>query len=143
MAELYRLPDGTTTSDLEHYATVWSETGKKLGKILGAEPIGFDPYFAFANGNRLSREAGMRLLEIVYPTPGKLTLLEVNEELRQGGEWLGAARQWMQSNIKGGDTLTWSSGEPVYVPFCKLEELSLKVAQTAVYQERYRPKRFQ
>lgn len=138
MSEIYGLPNGTTTSDIEHYAKVWSETGKKLGRILGVEPIGFDPYFAFANGNRLSREAGMRLIEAIQPVPGMLSMLEVNDELSKGGEWLGAARNWMQSNIKGGDTLTWSSSEPVYVPFCKLEELALKVAQAAVYHERYK-----
>lgn len=142
MSEIYGLPDGTTTYDIDQYAKVWSNTGKKLGKILGVEMIGFDPCFTFSNSNNLSHEAGLRLLDIVYPTPEKLTLLEVNEELRRGGEWLSAARNWMQNNIRGGDTLKWSSNEPIYVPFCKLEELALKVAQTAVYQERYKLKRF-
>lgn len=59
-------------------------------------------------------------------------------ELSNGGEWLGAARSWMQSNVPRGDTLTWSSGEPVTLPFCKLEELALRVAVAAVDAERER-----
>lgn len=47
---------------------------------------------------------------------------------RRGGRWLSMARTWMQSNIRGGDTLSWSSGELVTVPFCKLEELALEAA---------------
>ena len=30
---------------------------------------------------------------------------QVRSELAQGGEWLGAARNWMQHNIKDGDRL--------------------------------------
>jgi hypothetical protein len=62
--------------------------------------------------------------------------LKVHDELSKGGEWLGAARRWLQSNVKGGDTLCWSSGETVHIPFCKLEEYALKVAVAAVAEER-------
>lgn len=62
--------------------------------------------------------------------------LKIYEELKSGGDWLGAARRWMQSNIHRGDTLCWSSGEMVSMPFCKLEELAQKVAIAAVAEDR-------
>lgn len=63
-------------------------------------------------------------------------LLEIYTELRNGGEWLAASRRWLQSNIRNGDTLKWSSGEMVQLPFCKFEELAIKVATAAVAEER-------
>jgi len=65
-----------------------------------------------------------------------MTKFEVALELKSGGEWLGAARSWMQSNIHRGDTLCWGSGEPVQLPFCKLEEFALHVAAAAVAEDR-------
>ena len=62
--------------------------------------------------------------------------LKVHDELSKGGEWLGTARRWLQSNVKGGDTLCWSSGEAVHIPFCKFEEFALKVATAAVAADR-------
>ncbi len=47
---------------------------------------------------------------------------------RNGGTWLSKAREWMQSNIRFGDTLTWGSNETVHVAFGKLEELALEAA---------------
>jgi len=61
---------------------------------------------------------------------------EVYQELANGGQWLAAARSWMQSNIRNGDTMTWGSPEMVQVPFYKLEELALRVATAAVAAER-------
>lgn len=62
----------------------------------------------------------------------------VRKELEGGGAWLGAARTWMQWNIPGGDTLTWSSTHPVTIPFCKLQELALEVAAAAIEADRKR-----
>ncbi len=62
--------------------------------------------------------------------------IKIYSELRQGGEWLGSARSWMQSNIPRGDTICWSSGELVSIPFCKLEEFAMAVAVAAVAEER-------
>jgi hypothetical protein len=62
--------------------------------------------------------------------------IAIYQELKSGGAWLGAARSWMQSNVKNGDTLTWGSGETVQLPFCKLEELAMRVAIAAVEEER-------
>lgn len=62
--------------------------------------------------------------------------IAIYHELKEGGAWLAAARGWMQSNVKNGDTLTWGSGETVHIPFCKLEELAMRVAIAAVEEER-------
>lgn len=62
--------------------------------------------------------------------------IAIYNELKSGGQWLGAARSWMQSNIKNGDTLTWGSGEPVSIPFCKLEEFAMRVAIAAIEEDR-------
>ena len=68
--------------------------------------------------------------------------LEILGELHKGGEWLCAARRWMQSNVRNGDMLTWGSGEPVTIPFWKLEELALRVAVAAVAEDRAKRARF-
>lgn len=62
--------------------------------------------------------------------------VEIQDSLRRGGAWLGAARSWMQSNVPRGDTLTWGSAEPITIPFYKLEELALRTAQAAVEEDR-------
>ena len=66
--------------------------------------------------------------------------IKVYEELSQGGEWLGAARRWLQSNVLRGDTMFWSDPTPVSIPFCKLEEFALRVAMAAVEEERRKVK---
>lgn len=65
-----------------------------------------------------------------------MNVLAVMQELKQGGDWLGAARSWMQSNVQRGDTLSWGSSETVHIPFCKLEEMALRVAAAAVAADR-------
>lgn len=62
--------------------------------------------------------------------------VDLDKELQKGGEWLGAARNWMQCKVPRGDTLTWGSGEAVSIPFCKLEELALVTAKAAVLADR-------
>lgn len=79
--------------------------------------------------------------ETVQEPPGREAsaherLVSVADELRHGGKWLGAARTWMQSNIRNGDTMIWSSAEPVQIPFCKLEEFARHVAIHAVAEDR-------
>ena len=63
-------------------------------------------------------------------------LISLTNRLKKGGEWLGRLRSWLQSNIHRGDTLCWSSGELVSVPFCKFEELGLAVSISAVQEDR-------
>ena len=74
------------------------------------------------------------LIEPVVSVP--VSHATVYEELKCGGNWLGAARQWMQTNIKGGDVMLWNSTELVQIPFYKLEELAQKVAVAAVAADR-------
>ena len=62
--------------------------------------------------------------------------LDLEVELQKGGDWLGAARAWMQSNIKDGDTLFWSSSQMVSLPFCQLEVFARRVALAAITSER-------
>lgn len=62
--------------------------------------------------------------------------LSVRQELARGGAWLGSAREWMQSNVKYGDTLTWGSDELIHIPFRKLEELAMEAAVAAVEEDR-------
>jgi len=64
--------------------------------------------------------------------------MDLRKELERGGPWLGAARSWMQSNIRGGDTLCWSSQELVSIPFCMLEDFALRVAEAAIVEDRKR-----
>ena len=61
---------------------------------------------------------------------------QVKVELSRGGDWLGAARIWMQHNVTGGDTILWSSTTPVSIAFCDLEEFAKTVAIAAVVAER-------
>jgi hypothetical protein len=62
--------------------------------------------------------------------------IEVRNEIAKGGEWLSAARTWMQSNVPRGDTLCWGDRQPVLVPFAALEDLARAVAVAAVLAER-------
>ena len=61
-----------------------------------------------------------------------MNLFEAKESLKNGGEWLSAARQWMQSNVRGGDTMLWSDTTLVSIPFCQLEQLALHAASGAL-----------
>ena len=74
---------------------------------------------------------------------GFALLAELSEELSKGGEWLAAARTWMQSNIPRGDSITWGSTEPVKVTPRQLEELATKVALYVLFEERTRVKSIQ
>lgn len=62
--------------------------------------------------------------------------MKIALELKDGGEWLGAARRWMQSNIPRGDTICWGSAELVQIPFRELEGFALRVAAAAVAEDR-------
>lgn len=52
----------------------------------------------------------------------------IRESLRRGGKWLGKAREWMQSNVRNGDTMTWGEETPVSVTFADLERLAFEAA---------------
>jgi hypothetical protein len=62
--------------------------------------------------------------------------MEVYTKVSKGGAWISKAREWMQSNVPRGDTLTWGSGEPVMIPFYKLEDFAREVAIAAIIEDR-------
>ena len=63
---------------------------------------------------------------------------DIYDEVKGGGEWLGAARTWLQSNVRNGDSMNWSSMEQVSVPFCDFEDFAREVAIAAIKQDRKR-----
>jgi hypothetical protein len=62
--------------------------------------------------------------------------IELALRLKDGGEWLGAARSWAQRHIPRGDTLTWNSSEYVSIRFCDLWDMAEKVALAAILEDR-------
>ena len=72
----------------------------------------------------------------IKQSKNNINMIDIHEELKHGGKWLSAARGWMQSNIKDGDTICWNSAKLVNIPFCDLESFALHVAKAAVADER-------
>lgn len=62
--------------------------------------------------------------------------IDIENEIKSGGEWLRAARIWIQHNIRGGDELVWSSNKTVDIRFCDLEEYARTVAAAAIAEDR-------
>lgn len=60
----------------------------------------------------------------------------VLKELKIGGEWLGAARRWIQWNVQGGSILNWDSPATISFRFSDFTELAREVAVAAILQER-------
>lgn len=58
--------------------------------------------------------------------------MKVYSYIQKGGKWLSSSREWMKSNVRCGDILAWGSGEPVTLPFCKLEDIAMTSAIVAV-----------
>lgn len=56
------------------------------------------------------------------------------ELLRQGGEWLGAARSWLQWHTRNGDQVTWGSGDLIepQLSVRQIEDLASEVAAAAM-----------
>lgn len=51
-------------------------------------------------------------------------LLTRYDLLEEGGEWLGAARNYLKSHIRGGDTCIWSSADFLSMAVFQIEELA-------------------
>jgi hypothetical protein len=64
--------------------------------------------------------------------------------LKQGGEWLGAARRWLQWNTHNGDRVTWGSEEVLHPPLTvrQVEELAAHVAAATLNEYRIRNAEF-
>lgn len=66
---------------------------------------------------------------------------EIRASLTFGGDWLRAARVWLQWNVPMGDQLQWGSNQPVTLSVAQLEEFALEVATSAVEADREERKR--
>jgi hypothetical protein len=64
----------------------------------------------------------------------------IEEEIRLGGPWMGAAHSWMQWNIFSGDRLEWGSNQEVSLTVKQIESLCRDVAVAAIRSERIREK---
>lgn len=73
--------------------------------------------------------------EWVGPIPEPRKIVPCN---LKGGKWLGAAREWIQWNVVGGDSVTWGSNEILRTDFTPkmIEDLAAHVAAAAVNEER-------
>lgn len=67
---------------------------------------------------------------------------EVRASLTFGGDWLRAARVWIQWNVPMGDQLQWGSNQPVTLSVAQLEEFALEVATIAVESDRENKSRY-
>ena len=56
-----------------------------------------------------------------------------SEYTKMGGEWLGAARSWVQWNCRNGNSVTWGSGDVLSPPLTirQVEDLAARVADAA------------
>jgi len=64
-------------------------------------------------------------------------LVEKSEVKKQGGNWLKAARHWMQWNCLNGDSVTWGSDEVLrtrqgHITVKHIEDLAAEVAAVAI-----------
>lgn len=55
-----------------------------------------------------------------------------HEVARWGGQWLGAARTWLQSNLPNGDLLTWGSGNVLTMTVAQFEDAAAHIAAAAI-----------
>ena len=59
------------------------------------------------------------------------------ERLRKtGGSWLGAAREYLQWNIKDGDRVTWGSQDTITMTVAQFEEAAACIAAAAITENR-------
>ena len=66
------------------------------------------------------------------------TKYQIKKELQMGGDWLGAAHEWMQWNLRNGSTVHWGSHEEVCLSVHDIEQFALTVAVATTWQERIR-----
>jgi hypothetical protein len=62
--------------------------------------------------------------------------IESNNEIdlkKNGGDWIGAARSWIQSNVQNGSNLTWGSDDICpHMTVRKIEDLATRVAEASI-----------
>lgn len=59
---------------------------------------------------------------------------EIRKALQNGGEWLGAARNWLLWHKDPQGHLTWGSVDEIKMTVKEVEELALEVATAALYE---------
>ncbi len=60
-----------------------------------------------------------------------LTREQLREQLKNGGEWLGAAHKWLLWHKDTNGHLTWGSQDEVRMTVKEIEDLALEVAIAA------------
>lgn len=63
-------------------------------------------------------------------------VFRIADELKGGGSWLGTARDYVQRNCVGGDTVIWGSETLMQLTMRQIEEMALMVAASAVKADR-------
>ena len=78
--------------------------------------------------SKLKRPAPVRVQPVVLP----------HVLLHEGGEWLGAARTWLQWNTRNGDSVTWGSHDEIKPTLTvkMVEELAAHAAAAAINADR-------
>lgn len=55
---------------------------------------------------------------------------------KQGGNHLAAAREYLQCNIRGGDSCTWGSNQILHMTVAQIEEMASEIAAAAINEDR-------
>lgn len=71
----------------------------------------------------------------VHPT-SEPSALQIMEDLKVGGTWLAAARDYVQRHCIGGDTVIWGSQTMMSLTMREIEEMALMIAVSAIKTER-------
>lgn len=61
------------------------------------------------------------------------------ELAKKGGEWLAAVRKYLQSHIKGGDTVCWGSSTILSITAKQVEEMASYIAAAAINEHHETP----
>lgn len=58
--------------------------------------------------------------------------------MKEGGDWLGSARSYLQSHVKNGEHVRWGSGDLVTMTVQQYEEAASHIAAAAINSDRKR-----
>ena len=58
--------------------------------------------------------------------------VQAHELAEKGGKWLGAAREYLQWHVRGGDSCIWGSNEPLTLTVSQIEEMASVIAAAAI-----------
>jgi hypothetical protein len=68
-ADVFKLPDGTTTTNFPAYVRAWKRVGRSVGRVFGMQLLAFDPGIQLCSRNglhaiHLSRYEAVRIAEV-------------------------------------------------------------------------------